>query len=112
MSRLGGERGPQNRREYIAAFKRKLQDCRTSNSARLQDDDALVNHGDGEAGATLGAKHVGLSRVLARRKEAHAVVSDLMSSARGSYMLTPKADECRTLLGRGRPRLGDSAALA
>lgn len=121
MSRLEGEIGPQNRRESITAFKRILQDCPTNNSSQLFSDQlhwrdfprvqSFKGGSDHSVTATAAtrSKVVDLKGVFARRKEAHDVVSKLMSSVQGSYMLSPEADESKILLGRRKSGLTRSA---
>lgn len=123
MSRLQGNRAPQNRRESIAAFKRILQDCPTNNSSQLYSDalhwrdfprvrsfkSKSGSNDSVTATAATRKKTVDLKGVLARRKEAHEVVSKLMSSVHGSYMLSPEADESKILLGRRKSGLARSA---
>lgn len=104
MSRLEGERGPKNRRESIAAFKKMLKGCTTNNSVRFADDAAGVSTSRSSniaaAATTKEAKGAALRKVLARRKEAHRVVSGLMGTEKGSYMLNRERDVSKVCLGR------------
>lgn len=108
MSRLEGERGPQNRRESIAAYQKMLKGCPTNNSAILGDDDATgVGGGKGSGSAQRvnerdGKKGAELHKVLARREAAHSAVSGLMGTAEGSYMLSRGRDASKISLGRAR----------
>lgn len=105
MSRLEGERGPRNRGESIAAFRRMLGGCATNNSARLADDAAGAttsrdSSSDGAANAKEEAKGAALRKALARRRQAHKVVSELMGTEKGSYMLNRERDISKVFLGR------------
>lgn len=106
MSRLEGERGPQNRRESIAAYQKMLIGCPTNNSAILGDDATTgVGCGKGSNGTERGNERDGkkgaeLRKVLARREAAHSAVSGLMGTAEGSYMLSRGRDSSKISLGR------------
>lgn len=104
MSRLEGERGPQNRRESIAAFRKLLKGCPTNNSVRFADDAAVA--GASRARGIVGAANPNeakgdspLRRVLARRKAAHSTVAGIMGKE-GSYMLGRDTDASKICLGR------------
>lgn len=103
-SRLEGERGPRNRRESIAAFKKMLMSCPTNNSVQFADDGKTAGASRTTTGAgevkTAKAKDAALRKVLARREEARSVVSRLMGREEGSYMLSRDADGSKILLGR------------
>ncbi|CAN0503316.1 unnamed protein product, partial [Ectocarpus sp. 12 AP-2014] len=81
MSRLEGERGPQNRRESIAAYQKMLIGCTTNNSAILGDNASTsAGGGKGSNGAERvderdGKRGAELRKVLARREAAHSAVS-------------------------------------
>lgn len=106
MSRLEGERGPRNRRESIDAFRKMLGGCTTNNSSQFADENAgaatSTNADTGIAGAvnTKAAKGAALRKVLARRKEAQSVVSGIMGTEEGSYMLNRERDASKVFLGR------------
>ncbi len=105
MSRLEGERGPQNRRESIAAFRKLLKGCPTNNSVRFADDAAVAgaSRARGIAGAANPNEAKGddsaLRKVLARREAAHSAVAGIMGKE-GSYMLGRDADASKIFLGR------------
>lgn len=108
MSRLEGERGPQNRRESIAAYQEMLLGCPTNNSVILGDD-APTSAGGGKGGNSAervnerdGNKGDELRKVLARREAAHSAVSGLMGTAEGSYMLSRGRDSSKISLGSTR----------
>lgn len=103
-SRLEGERGPRNRRESIAAFKKMLAGCPTNNSAQFADESSTAGarrttSGAGEAKVAK-AKSAALRKAIARREEAQSVVSRLMGREEGSYMLSREADGSKVFLGR------------
>lgn len=105
MSRLEGERGPRNRRESIAAFKKMLVGCPTNNSVQFADGDTSVRASRSNSGGPGEAKLADvngatLRKVLARRAEAQSVVSRLMGREEGSYMLSREGEASKILLGR------------
>jgi len=104
MSRLEGERGPQNRRESIAAFRKLLKGCPTNNSVQFADDAVVAgaSRAKGTAGVANRNEAKGdsaLRRVLARRQAAHSTVAGMMGKE-GSYMLGRDADASKIFLGR------------
>lgn len=115
MSRLEGNRGPQNRLENVAMFRRILNVCpAVNNSANLRDDcggvavvtdqnrvhsSDLVEASGGVKRATV-QKAEAIRDVLAERAESHAALVRLMSVTSGSYMLSPEADGVKIRLGR------------
>lgn len=105
MSRLEGERGPRNRRESIAAFKKMLVGCPTNNSVQFADADTTAGASRGNSSGAREAKMAevdgaALRKVLARRAEAQSVVSGLMGREEGSYMLSRERDASKIFLGR------------
>lgn len=128
MSRLEGNRGPQNRRESIALFKRVLGDCPTANnSAQFRDDicgdgthlensgnknsknkispsssqDISVDLSKQSTRATAQAQKAAAVRALfAQREKSYQNLARLMSVESGSYMLGPEADHVKTSFGR------------
>lgn len=112
MSRLEGERGPMNQRESIAAFRKILGGCATNNSAQLADDaggaatSRDTSSSAGAANAKEEAKGVTLRKALARRREAHKAVSELMGTDKGSYMLNRERDVSKVFLGRRQEAKG------
>lgn len=128
MKRLEGNRGPQNRRESIALFKRVLNDCPTANnSAQFRDEncgdyahpesngktdsknnvspsssgDVLVDSSKQAAIATEQAQKAAAVRALfAQREKSYQNLARLMGVESGSYMLGPEADHVKTSFGR------------
>lgn len=102
MSRLEGERGPQNRRESMAAFKDMLTGCSTNNSVRFENTATVGSRHGGSSSVTdeKEAHGADLRRVRKRREEAQRVVSGLMGTAEGSYMLSLEADSSKICLSR------------
>lgn len=108
LSRLEGNRGPRNRRESIALFKRVLNNCpTTNNSAQLRDDcigytsrRPLDETAKNSRAPVSGGDAAAVREVFAEREESQNNLAKLMSVAEVSYMLSPKADGVRILLGR------------
>lgn len=103
MSRLEGNRGPQNRRDSIVMFEKMLEDCSTNNSAYLRDVCVSVKRssttcvpGTQEQAAVKDRANVA-STTLARRKQARHARARIMSSSQGSYMIGK--DKEKVLLG-------------
>lgn len=100
MSRLEGERGPRNRRESIKAFKKMLDGCPTNNSVQFEDDVVTTAEASRTKSGAWEATDAALSKVRARRDEAHSVVARLMGREDGSYMLRREDDTAKIFLGR------------